>query len=1229
MNKKGLSLAVSVIGLCFFTVTASADCVDDGEGNITCNVAGEEDFLEFSGPITGQRLVKEGHGMLQLSGDPWGGALTVNDGGVDSSASVFTGSAYLNDEESFLSFTEETDNIFGGSISGIGSFINEGAGVLMLSPNAQISARAEIEAGGISISSSTSLSGEIIINGGALFVTDDVTLNNLLYFGEENAGVSVSAGKTLTLGADAKIEAFGADVIKVGAGTLAIDPAASGRYFADTYIKEGVLQISSGEALGAEGYAVKIADAVLSVMDSAVIDNGIQLLTASSEVSTAAGAVTLTAGTEGAGVLNKTGAGTIIIDGGVLNHLGGTVIHEGALQGGTEHILGGVQINSGAALNLIHNEDGLWNAVLSGAGRVNKTGAGTLVIEQKHDAFLGLFNVQEGAVSASSAEMFDDIFLSAGAGVIFNQSACDGAACEYAGLLSGAGSLTKTGPGLLVLTQPNTYSGGTYLINDTRDSLGILFRSDSALGGGDIFMQYANLTLDTGQNVSTSKNFTFSGLENSITVLDGSVYTVNGVLSGASFTKLGEGELILTAQNTHSGGTQITQGTLSTGNAHALGSGILSVTGGVFKPLDNMEIDNNIYLSAAPGQGGFLVEDGLTLKLNGIVSGGGTLNKTGKGVLELGYYNSHSGGVHVSEGLVRGDTDSILGNLTLLAGAEAEFNQNFDGEFYGDIHSEGVIIKNGFGTLTARANAYEDNVLSVGSLLLNEGAFIAKSRFEGDAFVASGAALMLEDHATGVFETHGSLFISNAKDIDVYGEITVKSGGELAVFMEEGKSSMLRVKDAGHITIEDGGKINIIAEGGFSSPGLFDFLSYEGSLNITGALSDIEVSVGNNRRLKAEIIGSSSLFSLYSAEPEVLSVLITRILSEYSSLPGLTRNELKVASALDALSAAPEADMENILNAMDDLPSAARASALAQLGGFIYANQPNYFDNFRDNAYLRMSRPAEEESFFLRNLWVQSVNNYSDIKVNDYSREIYNFSSGFTVGLDSYFEGSGAVVGLFAGYARHDLKHNNTENLDGDEYMGGIYALKQGSLFDFKAALSAGYNINETERNISFAGRTAASKITAHSYNADLETGFKLYKGSSFSVRTFVGATGAINKMSSFLEDGGGSANLSSEGAELFTVRARGGLGLEKSGKSFSYYADVLLKQQLNNPEYSLIIDGMEYKIKGADKGTLLGINIGGVKHFSGSASLFADAGADLNSAVNNFYFNIGLRTYW
>ncbi len=91
-------------------------------------------------------------------------------------------------------------------------------------------------------------------------------------------------------------------------------------------------------------------------------------------------------------------------------------------------------------------------------------------------------------------------------------------------------------------------------------------------------------TLAASANWSSSLNATLTGNGANAINFDGTgnTITMNGVLSGAGgLNKTGNGTLVLSSANTYTGDTGVSGGTLRVGNAAALGTGALSVSGGL------------------------------------------------------------------------------------------------------------------------------------------------------------------------------------------------------------------------------------------------------------------------------------------------------------------------------------------------------------------------------------------------------------------------------------------------------------------------------------------------------------------------------------------------------------------------------------------------------------------------------------------------------------------------
>lgn len=111
----------------------------------------------------------------------------------------------------------------------------------------------------------------------------------------------------------------------------------------------------------------------------------------------------------------------------------------------------------------------------------------------------------------------------------------------YAGTISGTGAVEKTGPGTTILTGANTYAGGTTITQGTLQ-LGAGGTSGSILG-----------------NVSNNGTLAFNRSD---------IVTFTGTVSGTgALAQIGAGTTVLTANNSYSGVTVVSAGTLAVGNA--------------------------------------------------------------------------------------------------------------------------------------------------------------------------------------------------------------------------------------------------------------------------------------------------------------------------------------------------------------------------------------------------------------------------------------------------------------------------------------------------------------------------------------------------------------------------------------------------------------------------------------------------------------------------------------
>lgn len=209
--------------------------------------------------------------------------------------------------------------------------------------------------------------------------------------------------------------------------------------------------------------------------------------------------------------------------------------------------------------------------------------------------------------------------------------------------VTGTGSVTKSGTGTLILSGSNTYSGGTTLSNGTLQ-----------IGNG-------STTGSITGNITNNATLAFNRSDD-ITYAD--------VISGTgSLTKLSTNTLTLSGNNTYTGTTTVSAGTLAI----------------------NGSITSALTLQSGATLGGTGTTDDITVQSGGIHAPG---NSIGTQTIN-GNYVLNSGSILAIEVDDAGNADKVIVNGTVdISGATLRLNSVSDNNFSGDDSYSYVIIEN-------------------------------------------------------------------------------------------------------------------------------------------------------------------------------------------------------------------------------------------------------------------------------------------------------------------------------------------------------------------------------------------------------------------------------------------------------------------------------------------------------------------------------------------------------
>jgi fibronectin-binding autotransporter adhesin len=517
---------------------------------------------------------------------------------------------------------------------------------------------------------------------------------------------------------------------------------------------------------------------------------------------------TLSNGRETAMTINTSGSG-IVKYAGDMTYLGATTITAGTLQIGDGGTAGKIATGSAITNNgtLVFNRSNAvtqgtdFASVIAGTGNLEQAGSNTLTLSG-NNTYTGTTTVSAGTLALGSNQSLGAI---AGSGAIslssYNLTADSASSTTFSGVMSGTGAFTKSGAGTLVLSGANTYTGAI-TINGGTLSISSVANGGAASNIGQSTNAAANLVLGggelayTGSTASTDRNFTLTAdTTSTIHVTEsGTSLTISGAAASTngSLAKSGSGTLILSGNNSYSGTTTISAGTLEIGATGRLGGGTYSAN-----------IANN----------GVLVYSGTNAQtLSGEISGTGALTRNGAGTLTLTGNNSYSGVTTVSAG-------------TLTLNNAANNNQTIQGDIlidggvlsYGTVDnqiadSSNVTITSGTLNLGSRAETINSLIMGGGNLTFGNLTLGASSSFTGGSSVRqTGSSSAQRLTTNGTLTLGDTIFTYSHASTDAGGGLVLN--GDLVVNSNTTADFTNAIVGSGRIILNDANRVFDIGSG--------------------------------------------------------------------------------------------------------------------------------------------------------------------------------------------------------------------------------------------------------------------------------------------------------------------------------------------------------------------------------------------------------------------------------
>ena len=397
---------------------------------------------------------------------------------------------------------------------------------------------------------------------------------------------------------------------------------------------------------------------------------------------------------------------------------------------------GAVTMSSSRTVTVASNNLTVGGAISGSGYSLTKAGAGTLILAGS-DTYTGPTTVSGGTLQIGAGGAAGSIngtsAVTDNAVLAFSRSD----SVTFSNAIGGSGNVATLGPGTLVLSAADTYSGGTTVGGGTLQlgnaaALGSTSGAATVSGG---VLDLHGYSLGVGalsgagtiNNLSGSSTYTLTvGNGNASGTFSGAIQNTTGAIA---LTKTGTGTLALGGSDTYSGGTTLSAGQLNLNNASALGSGALTISGGtigntsggaITLSTNNAQNWSGDFTFAGSndlnlGSGAVTMSSSRTvtvasnnLTVGGAISGSGySLTKAGAGTLILTGADTYTGPTTVSAGTLQigagGASGSINSTSAVTDNSVLAFSRSDSVTFSIPVGGSGNVAMLGPGTLVLSA----------------------------------------------------------------------------------------------------------------------------------------------------------------------------------------------------------------------------------------------------------------------------------------------------------------------------------------------------------------------------------------------------------------------------------------------------------------------------------------------------------------------------------------------